>query len=148
MDLIKGFDMFHIEHVHQEQNKAANEIAQQASWYEVTRGEFLVKYKPTLCCIEGACTEGHESVETPGKYSLAPRDWRYNIRECIKSHGSIKDRKVRHQALQYTMVGDELYRRIMDGTLLKCLGEEQAKVAMCEVHEGMCGTHQSAHKMR
>jgi hypothetical protein len=46
------------------------------------------------------------------------------------------------------MVGDELYRRIMDGTLLKCLGEEQAKVAMCEVHEGMCGTHQSAHKMR
>jgi hypothetical protein len=32
--------------------------------------------------------------------------------------------------------------------MLKCLGEEQAQVAMGEVHEGLCGTHQSTHKMR
>jgi hypothetical protein len=31
--------------------------------------------------------------------------------------------------------------------LLKCLGEEQAKVAVQEVHDGMCGVHQSAYKM-
>jgi hypothetical protein len=31
--------------------------------------------------------------------------------------------------------------------LLKCLGEEQAKVAVREVHDGICGVHQSAHKM-
>jgi hypothetical protein len=31
---------------------------------------------------------------------------------------------------------------------LKCLGDEEARVAMGEVHEGMCGMHQSAHKMR
>jgi hypothetical protein len=36
----------------------------------------------------------------------------------------------------------------VDGLLLKCLNEEHAKVAMGEVHEGMCGTHQSAHKMK
>jgi hypothetical protein len=36
----------------------------------------------------------------------------------------------------------------MDGLLLKCLSEEHAKIAMGEVHEGMCGTHQSVHKMR
>jgi hypothetical protein len=41
-----------------------------------------------------------------------------------------------------------LYRRTIDGLLLKCLGEEEAKVAMGEIHEGMCSTHQSAHKMR
>jgi hypothetical protein len=46
------------------------------------------------------------------------------------------------------MVGDELYRRSMDGLLLKCLGVDEAKVAMGEIHEGLCGTHQSAHKMR
>jgi transposase InsO family protein len=36
----------------------------------------------------------------------------------------------------------------VEGLLLKCLGDEEAKVAMEEVHEGLCGTHQSAQKMR
>jgi hypothetical protein len=48
--------------------------------------------------------------------------------------------------IKYTLVGDELYRRTVDGILLKCLDEEQARVAMGEVHEGLCGTHQSAQK--
>jgi hypothetical protein len=52
------------------------------------------------------------------------------------------------QALKYTMMGDELYRRTTDGLLLKCLNDDQAQVAMGEVHEGLCGTHQSAHKMK
>jgi hypothetical protein len=36
----------------------------------------------------------------------------------------------------------------MDGLLLKCLGSHQSKIAMGEVHEGICDTHQSAHKMK
>jgi hypothetical protein len=51
------------------------------------------------------------------------------------------DRKLRRQALKYTLVGDELYRRTVEGLLLKCLDEEWAGVAMGEVHEGLCGTH-------
>ena len=31
--------------------------------------------------------------------------------------------------------------------LLKCLDKEEAKVVMCEVHDGICGTHQSTYKM-
>jgi hypothetical protein len=31
--------------------------------------------------------------------------------------------------------------------LLKCLGEEQAKVAVREVQDEICGAHQLAHKM-
>jgi hypothetical protein len=38
-------------------------------------------------------------------------------------------------------------RRTIDGLLLKCLSSDQSKIAMGEVHEGICGTHQSAHKM-
>jgi hypothetical protein len=33
------------------------------------------------------------------------------------------------------------------GFLLKCLGEEEAKNLMGEIHEGVCGAHQSAFKM-
>jgi hypothetical protein len=46
------------------------------------------------------------------------------------------------------VVDDTLYRRSTDGLLLKCLGEVEANIAMGEVHEGMCGMHQAAHKMK
>jgi hypothetical protein len=49
--------------------------------------------------------------------------------------------------LKYTSINDELYRRPIDGMLLKCLGEEQARVAVREVHDRTCGAHQSTYKM-
>jgi hypothetical protein len=32
--------------------------------------------------------------------------------------------------------------------MLKCLSKEDARIAVGEVHEGMCGSHQLAHKMK
>jgi hypothetical protein len=49
--------------------------------------------------------------------------------------------------LKYMLLDDDLYWRTIDGMLLKCLGEEQAKVAVREVHDGVCGAHQSACQM-
>ena len=51
-------------------------------------------------------------------------------------------------AFKYTMRDDNLYRRMVDDVILKCLDEDKARVAMGEVHEGTCGTHQSAPKMK
>jgi hypothetical protein len=45
-------------------------------------------------------------------------------------------------------MSDELYRRTVNDILLKCLGLDDAILAMAEVHEGICGTHQSAPKMK
>jgi hypothetical protein len=36
----------------------------------------------------------------------------------------------------------------IDDMLLKCLGDEQGKEAIREVHNGICGAHQSAYKMK
>jgi hypothetical protein len=58
------------------------------------------------------------------------------------------DRKIRRRALKYNVIDGDLYRRTVYGLMLKCLGKEEAKIAMGEVHEGMCGSHQSTHKMR
>jgi hypothetical protein len=57
------------------------------------------------------------------------------------------DKKVKRQVLKYMLLDDDLYWRTIDGVLLKCLGEEQDKVAVREVHNGVCGAHQSACKM-
>jgi hypothetical protein len=46
------------------------------------------------------------------------------------------------------MLDNTLYRRTIDDLLLKCLGSDQSKIAMREVHECIYGTHQSAYKMK
>jgi transposase InsO family protein len=46
------------------------------------------------------------------------------------------------------LVEGELYCWIADDLLLKCLDSDQAKVAMGDVHDGICGTHKSSPKMK
>ena len=58
------------------------------------------------------------------------------------------DKSVRRSTFKYVLHNDELYERTAEDLLLKCLGSYQARVAMGEVHEGICGMHQSAPKMK
>jgi hypothetical protein len=41
-----------------------------------------------------------------------------------------------------------LYYKSLDGVLLQCLGQEEAKNMMSEVHDGLCGAHQSVYRMK
>jgi hypothetical protein len=75
-------------------------------------------------------------------------DWRTPLLRYLENDGHLADRKVRRQALKCVMLDNTLYRRTIDDLLLKCMGSDQSKIAMGEVHEGICGTHQSAHKMK
>jgi hypothetical protein len=79
--------------------------------------------------------------------SMIRTDWRLLLLECIRDPGKITDKKVKRQVLKYTSLDDDLYQRTIDGVLLKCLGEEQAKVEVQKVHDGICGAHQSTYKM-
>jgi hypothetical protein len=38
--------------------------------------------------------------------------------------------------------------QFIDGVLLQCLGQEDAKRMMSGVHYGLCGAHQSAYRMK
>ena len=70
------------------------------------------------------------------------------IIKYLKNPGRGVERNIRRLAFKYILVDDELYRRTADDILLKCLGTDQARVAMGEVHEGISGTHQSAPKIK
>ena len=80
--------------------------------------------------------------------TIAADDWRYDVFCYLKDPSQSASRKLRYKALRYVLLDDELYYRTIDGVLLKCLSADQAKVVMGEVHEGICGTHQSAHKIK
>ncbi|XP_057721342.1 uncharacterized protein LOC130935562 [Arachis stenosperma] len=73
------------------------------------------------------------------------QDWRTLYMEFIK-HGKIpkeekNPRPFQRRASFFTIIGDDLYRRGFSQPLLKCLGDEEATLAMEETHEGICGTH-------
>jgi hypothetical protein len=86
----------------------------------------------------------YDSVKGGG---MIRTDWRLPLLECIRNLGKTTVKKVKWQVLMYKSLDDDLYRRTIDGVLLKCLGKEQAKVAIQEVHDGICGAHQAAYKM-
>jgi hypothetical protein len=87
---------------------------------------------------DGDSVKGIDTIQT---------DWRLPLLECIRDPGKTIDKKVKQHMLKYTSLDDDHYRGTIDGVLLKCLGEEQANVAVWEVHDGICGAHQSANKM-
>jgi hypothetical protein len=75
-------------------------------------------------------------------------EWRTSLLAYLRDPSAKVDNSVRRSAFKYMLHNDELYRRTAEDLLLKCLGYDQARVAMGEVHEGICGKHQSALKMK
>jgi hypothetical protein len=86
--------------------------------------------------------------ETSKTTAADPNDWRTPLVHYLENSDHIADGKVFWQALKYVMLDNTLYHRTIDDLLLQCLGSDQSKIAMGEVHEGIYGTHQSAHKMK
>jgi hypothetical protein len=111
--------------VPREQNMEANDLAQMASGY------------PQIS----------EEVDIAINY-LEPGDWRADIYNYLKDLAHGASQNIRYKALKYILIGDELYYRILEGMNLRCLGPTEAEKLMYEVHEGIYGTHQSAHKMK
>ncbi|GKV48647.1 hypothetical protein SLEP1_g55446 [Rubroshorea leprosula] len=52
--------------------------------------------------------------------------------------------KLRRKASRYTLVDGTLYKRSYSLPLLRCLIPYEADYALCEVHEGVCGSHVGA----
>ncbi|KAL0406621.1 UNVERIFIED_CONTAM: hypothetical protein Slati_3976000 [Sesamum latifolium] len=73
------------------------------------------------------------------------RSWKSDLMKYFKEgtfpNDPIQAKQIKFKATRFTLVEDELYKRTMDGPLLKCLDEENAKYVRREIHEGSCGYH-------
>ena len=74
-------------------------------------------------------------------------DSRVEIADYLKNPSQKVTRRLRYKLTKYVLLDDQLYYKTVNGVLLKCLNQE-VKVLMGEVHEGICGAHQSAYKMK
>ena len=120
--MLKEFKKVTIEHVPKFHNSNANRLAQHASGYRPMEGVMILE-------------------------AMAD-DWRKEIVEYLKDPSKKINRKIRFQAIKYVLLEGDLYYRTIDGVLLKCIDKEEAKVLMGEIHEGVCGSQQSAYKMK
>ena len=120
--LLKEFKKVTIEHVPKFHNSDANRLAQHAFGYRLMEGVMALE--------------------------LIADDWRKEIVDYLKDSSKGVDRKIRFQAIKYVLLEEELYYRMIDGVLLRCIDKEEARVLMGEIQEGVCGSHQSAYKMK
>ena len=119
LDLLREFKIVTLEHIPKAHNEDANWLAQSAYGY---RSILALEY--------------------------AADDWRKEIADYLSDPSRKVNHRIRLKALKYMLLDDQLYYRTLDGVLLKCLGEEEEKMLMGEIHEGACGAHQSTFKMK
>lgn len=55
---------------------------------------------------------------------------------------NLEAKKILYHAAKYVLIEGRLYKRSATAPLLKCLGPDEAKQVLKEVHEGVCGDHQ------
>jgi hypothetical protein len=107
------------------QNAKANDLAQEASGYKAITDE----------------------ADFPVQF-LELGDWRADIFNYLKDPVRGAPKRIRYKAMKYVLIGDDMFYRTLEGLLLKCLGPTEVNRLLNKVHEGACGTHQSAHKMK
>jgi hypothetical protein len=79
---------------------------------------------------------------------LEQGDWRVDIFNYLKDPAWGAPKRICYKAMEYVLIGDDMFYRTLEGLLLKCLGLIESNRLLHEVHEGTCGIHQSPHKMK
>ena len=82
---------------------------------------------------------------------LDENDWRAPIVSYLRNPNGCNDNTLKLKARKYVLLGetkDVLYKRGAEGLLLKCVSKYQSLQILAEIHEGICGVHQSGVKMR
>jgi hypothetical protein len=118
-----------LQHIPREHNEEANRLAQSASGYKENQEVFA----------KDVCAFGSD---------LAEDDWRKEIVDYLENPSRKVSRNLRYKAIKFVLHDGGLFYKSLDGVLLQCLGQEEAKKMMSEVHDGLCGAHQSAYRMK
>ncbi|KAL1326344.1 hypothetical protein AAHE18_13G221400 [Arachis hypogaea] len=141
-ELLTSFRKVSLVHIPRIHNKIANELAQIASKYRI--GPETIKKLSTIHQILIPANESEVLCMDEWEDS----DWRKPIARYLKDPNIVVDRKLKLQAMNFVLLADELYKKGIDGSLMRCLSQEDQNIALGEVHNGICGAHQAGKKMR
>ncbi|XP_058741134.1 uncharacterized protein LOC131613485 [Vicia villosa] len=157
--LLKKFEYVAIMHVPRIKNQEANDLAQIASGYKISREKLqeLVEVRGKAMATKLSPSDlernrlgyaNEEEFEVLAIDALIRTYLRTPIIEYLKDPSVNTDRKTKYRALSYILTGNELFKKTPEGILLKCLGENEAYLELSSVHSGTCGAYQAGHKMK
>ncbi|XP_075481084.1 uncharacterized protein LOC142521781 [Primulina tabacum] len=124
---------WNIEQIPREENGEADTLAKLASSMSYISTREVLCFTRLVLSID-------ENVPLMQKNS-----WMTPLIEYIVHARLPKDRtqalKVKKQAPRFVLLNDILYRRSYQGSLLKCLAENEVEYVLREINEGCCGEH-------
>jgi hypothetical protein len=72
-------------------------------------------------------------------------DWQTLLTKFLSSDEFPEDdaeaEKITRQAKIYCMIGNNLYKKVPNGVLLKCISSDDGKHLLLDIHEGIYGSH-------
>ncbi|KAL0355818.1 UNVERIFIED_CONTAM: hypothetical protein Sradi_4028700 [Sesamum radiatum] len=132
-------------------------IIQQIPRTENERADVLSKFgamivgvkerKIALIIKEHPVIEEREELQAIENNRLWKVEFMNYLKEGILPDNPIKARRLKFKATRFTIIGNDLYKRTIDGPLLKCLDEKRAQYVLREIHEGSCGNHSSGRSL-
>jgi ribonuclease HI len=137
--IIHSFDEFSIRHISRVENHRANNLAQDASSYQIKRGRFhntknlITSTGPILQVSDRPSKDSGLSgvarkvllIDSANNEADAS-DWRTPIINYLRNPNIRMDKNIQRTAFKYVLMSDELYRRTVNDVLLKCLGPDDA----------------------
>jgi ribonuclease HI len=124
------FSTFEIEHAQRNENRYADALATLGS--QITfEGE---KINVAICKKIEPITESLKKEFE--ELSPDQEDWRVPIRAKLMSPVVAADLR---EIKDYTLISGDLYRRLPEGVLARCISIEEEKEKLSEVHEKTCG---------
>ncbi|KAL2246281.1 UNVERIFIED_CONTAM: hypothetical protein Sindi_2896300 [Sesamum indicum] len=103
--------------------------------------------KITVLVRERSCLTNKADVQMVAESESWKDEIIKYLEDGILPADPIAAKRVKFWATRFTMILGQLYKRTVDGPLLKCLDEERALYVMREIHEGSCGNHSSARSL-
>ena len=81
-------------------------------------------------------------LEVINTYANVAGDWRIMIKEYLEDPNRQVPYRVKAQSQNFVLMEGELYKKGLDGLLLKCLSFLDSMEVMKQVHQGVYGAHQ------
>jgi hypothetical protein len=141
--LLQEFQECALHHIPREENYEANRMAQVASRYRPIVDEKVKIEALKVRTLPSIFTRqlGTEIFTL----EVGKEDWRSPIISYLRSPSGCTNNALKLKARRYVLIEEDecLFKCRANGILLKCISIEEAIQVMVEVHEGICGAHQS-----
>jgi len=143
--LANEFEEIKFTHISRDKNQFADALATLASMTQVDAKSKIQPIDIEVRSFQAHCCLIEDSLDGKPWYNDIKKFLQH--REYPQGISKTDEKTLRRMTMNFYLDGEILYKRSFDGTLLRCLNENEIEQALKEVHEGICATHANGHTM-